>query len=165
MPRAWINLRSLSRAAAACGLAAVLAACATALRPAVDTAADEQAIRDVMDRVETGFNEGALDDFIWVFADDAKILAQGQPDAVGIDAIRSLYEASLAAADLSTEITTEEVAVSGDLAYERGTYVVWVRDKATGALLDTIENRHVHILKRDANGAWRTWRFIASAAE
>jgi uncharacterized protein (TIGR02246 family) len=151
------------RAAAAAVLALALAACATA--PLQDMARDEAAVRAELARVQSAFNAGEFDAFMSVFADDAVIVAQGQADVVGVEAIRALYEETLAQVDMTTEFTTEEVAVSGDLAFERGSYVIYVRDKASGDLLDTVRNRHVHIFRRDADGRWRTWRLIASGAE
>ena len=66
---------------------------------------------------------------------------------------------------MTVHFSTEEVEVAKDLAYERGTYTLKITDKASGKVLQDVKNKHLHILKRQPNGAWKTWRMMVSNAE
>lgn len=149
-------------------LAALLSACGT--KPAAITdrreqsAADEKAIRQLLANVENQINAGDAG-FVSVFAKDAAIIAPSTPDITGYDAIRSMYEGLLKQTSMTVHFSTEEIAVSGDLAFEHGTYTLRIVDKKTGKVLQDVKNKHVHILKRQADGSWKTWRMMVNSAE
>jgi ketosteroid isomerase-like protein len=60
---------------------------------------------------------------------------------------------------------TEELEVSGDLAYERGTFTMEMTDKATGAALPSQTQRHIHLFKREPDGSWKGWRLMENSEE
>jgi uncharacterized protein (TIGR02246 family) len=127
--------------------------------------ADEAAIRSTLERIQSTFNAGNLDEFMPVFADDAVILSQGTPNVVGALAIRSGYEAALSQMDIKTSFDTEEIEVFGDLAYERGTYILKLAEKGTGKILGEVKSRHIHIFRRQSDGRWKTWRMMTNSTE
>jgi ketosteroid isomerase-like protein len=53
--------------------------------------------------------------------------------------------------------------LSGDLAYERGTFTMAMADKASGASIGSVTNRHVHLFRREADGRWLGWRLIENS--
>jgi uncharacterized protein (TIGR02246 family) len=124
---------------------------------------DEKAVRDLLAHIQQSFNAGNLDEFMPVFADDAVMMNQGQPDVVGKDAIRAVYDGALAQLDIQTRFDTEELQVAGDLAYERGTYTLHMKDKSSGQSLPEVKNRHIHIFRRNADGKWQTWRMMTNS--
>ena len=128
------------------------------------SATDVAAIRSLLNRIQQTFNSGDLNAFMPVFADDAVLLAPGAPDAVGRDAIRAVYEAALDQANMQVAFKTQEIKVSGDLAFERGTYTIHVTDKTSGRPLAEATNRHIHIFRRQPDGAWKTWRMMVNVA-
>jgi uncharacterized protein (TIGR02246 family) len=140
-------------------VAFVLAGCAQH-----SNGADEKAVRDLLTRIQQTFNSGNLDDFMPAFADDAIIAAHGIPDVVGNTAIRALYEGALAQANIQVQFNTQEIKVVGDLAYERGTYTIQMKDKTSGARIAEVENRHIHIFQRQPDGGWKTWRMMTNGA-
>jgi uncharacterized protein (TIGR02246 family) len=142
---------------------AVLALAACANVPAA-IPANEAAVRARLDAIESSFNGGDFEAFIGMFTEDAVIVGQGYPDTVGRDAIRALYESALEQVDLKVDFHTAELVVSGDYAIERGTYTREVHDKTSGALLQDTEDRHIHILRKDPDGVWRTWRLMTNKA-
>ncbi len=127
--------------------------------------ADETAIRSLLENIQSSFNAGNLDDFMPVFADDAVLTAQGIPNVVGAPAIRGVYEAALSQMDIKTSFNTEEIQVFGDLAYERGTYILKLSEKGTGKSLGEVQNRHIHIFRKQPDGRWKTWRMMTNSAE
>ena len=143
-----------------------LGACRAPAPPATDDArqqADLAAVRTFVDHVAETFNSGNLDTFMQVFTEDAIQFNQGFADVVGKAAIRKQYEEALAANDIKVAFHTQEVTVSGELAYEGGTYDIIIRPKSDPkAVPVTVTNRHVHVLKRQADGSWKTWRMMTN---
>lgn len=130
--------------------------------PSINTTDDVAQIRALLKHIEDVFDAGDLDAAVAVFAEDAVILSQGSPDAVGKGAVRAVYAGALASTSLRVRFHTEEIESRGDLAYERGTYDLGVTDKATGRELGTVTNRYVHIFRKQPNGEWRTWRMFTN---
>lgn len=136
----------------------------TAITEADRTQKDEAAIRQLLASLEKQINAGDIG-FVDVFAKDAAIIVPSAPDITGYDAIRATYAGILKQDSMTVHFSTEEIAVAGDLAYEHGTYTLRIVDKKTGKVLQDVKNKHVHILKRQSEGGWKTWRMMVSSAE
>jgi uncharacterized protein (TIGR02246 family) len=139
-------------------LLAALSACSTRT-----SGADEAAIRQFLANLETRINAGDIG-FVDAFAKDAVIMAPGTPDISGYDAIRAMYGGVLQQDSMTVHFTTQEIAVAGDLAYEHGTYTLRLVDRKTGKVVQDVRNKHVHILKRQPDGSWKTWRMMVNSA-
>jgi uncharacterized protein (TIGR02246 family) len=149
-------------------LVTALAACAERAAdpsPAADTAADVAAIEAVLERIEQTFTSGDLDAGMTIFTDDAVIMGQGAPDVAGREAIRAGYEELMSQFDIAADLRSEEIEIDGDLAYERGTYTLKLTQKSTGQVVTEVENRYVHIFKRQPDGGWKEWRMMVNSAE
>jgi uncharacterized protein (TIGR02246 family) len=129
------------------------------------TAADVAAIEALLAEIERTFEAGDLEAAMTVFADDAVIMGQGAPDVAGAEAIRAMYAGLLDQFAVSADLTSEEIEVAGDLAYERGTYTLTLTQKSDGQVLADLKNRYVHIFKRQPDGAWKEWRMMVNSAE
>jgi len=106
--------------------AAVLAACAQSGPPAVDVAAEAQAIRDRSAEWLKQAQARNADGVMTVYAADAATLFDGNIRK-GAAEIRAGLDAEMAAMpDAVLSWTTDEVkvAASGDLAYERGSFTL-----------------------------------------
>jgi uncharacterized protein (TIGR02246 family) len=145
-------------------VALIAAGCTHDSAPPADTTADVAAIHALIERVERTFAAADLDGAMTVFTEDAAILGQGARDVVGADAIRATYAGMMQQLKIDADLTTAEIEVAGDLAYERGTYTLKLTDKASGQVVMDVENRHVHILKRQPDGSWKTWRMMVNSA-
>jgi uncharacterized protein (TIGR02246 family) len=121
-------------------------------------------VRSFLTHVQESFNSGNLDEFMGVFTDDAMQISSNNPDTVGKGAIRAVYEAALTSNDIKVNFKTQEIEVAGDLAYERGTYTLHIASKADGKVLADIESRHMHIMRRQPDGTWKTWRMMTNSA-
>ena len=141
-------------------IAVVLAGCIARPTPS----ADEAAIRQTLAELERKINQGDVS-FTDVFAKDAVIVAPSAPDVVGFDAIHKMYADLMNQVAMTVHFSTEEIAVMGDMAYERGTYTLRIADKSSGKVLQDVKNKHLHILKRQPDGAWKTWRMMVNNAE
>jgi uncharacterized protein (TIGR02246 family) len=140
-------------------LAAGLGACGTK----VPSGADEAAIRQLLANTEKKINDGDIG-FVDVFAKDAVIIAPSAPDIAGYDAIRAMYDGVMRQDSMTVHFSTEEIAVAGDLAYEHGSYTLRLVDRKSGKLVQDVRNKHVHILKRQPDGSWKTWRMMVNSA-
>jgi len=157
------------RLAAIAFIALTLCACKAPAPPAPPAdseafhQADLAAVRAFVDHVGETFNSGNLDTFMAVFTEDAIQFNQGYPDVIGKAAIRKQYEEALAQNDIKVAFHTREVQVSGDLAYEGGTYDIIIQPRSDPKALPlTVTNRHVHVLKRQPDGSWKTWRMMTN---
>lgn len=143
-----------------------LAACSSELFMSTPTArssmADDDSVRAFLAHVQQSFNSGDFEEFMQVFTADAVQVAADAPDAVGRAAIRKVYEQALADDDIKVEFHTLEIKVAGDLAYERGTYTLHINRRSDGTPVADVTQRHVHILRRQKDGSWKTWRMLTT---
>jgi ketosteroid isomerase-like protein len=149
------------------GLVLALGACARVTAPVTDVAADEAAIRKVLDDVASTFNAGNYDGMFALYRDDVVVSGPGAPDIVGKQAWRDGLASSLPPGmAFKMRFDTQEMAIAGDLAYERGTYSIEVTDKATGKVVPApLGGRHIHIFKREADGSWKGWRLMENSPD
>ena len=151
-----------SAAVVAVGLIA-LAGCQPAAK---DTTADEAVIRLSAPAWAAAYNAGDADTLTAMYWEDAVLQPPGAPAATGHAAIRGFLagdSAATKAAGLTMNIPEAgAVDVSGDLAYEAGTYSV---TDASGATVDT--GKYIGVFLKKA-GKWRyirdTWNSDSAPA-
>jgi ketosteroid isomerase-like protein len=150
------------------GVVLALAGCQsqTETPAAPDRAADEAAIRAVLDGIATDFSDGKYEEMFSYYQDDVLVSAPGAPDIVGKQAWRDSLDTSLPPGmDMDLAFTTEELEISGDLAYERGTYAIKMANPAAPGQAMSIDGRHIHIFKRQPDGSWKGWRLMENSAD
>ncbi len=151
---------------ASLGFLLVLAACQPAGSSRTDTkAADEAAVRHVLDDIVRNFNAGNLDGMFALYRPDTVVSSPGTPDfdkAVWRTRIQESLDALPANTTLRMRFDTRELEVGGDLAYERGIFFTTPVDKATGAALgaEQVAGLYIHIFKREVDGSWKGWRLM-----
>ena len=138
----------------------ILASCGTAQPPAAapaDTRAqDETAIRAAAQDWGKAINDKNLDQTVSFYAEDAWIYPQNAPIAKTADQRRSVWETFFAtpgASDMEGDITRVEVARSGDLAMEFGTFAMTMNDKKGKPV--TENEKYVVTWKKQADGKWK----------
>jgi ketosteroid isomerase-like protein len=150
------------------GVLVTLAACGPpAELPALpDRAADEAAIRAVLEGIATDFSAGKIEEMFSYYQDDVLISAPGAPDIVGKQAWREALDASLPQGlSMALRFDTAELEISGDLAYERGTYEINAADPAAPEQAISIKGRHIHIFRRQPDGSWKGWRLMENSQD
>jgi ketosteroid isomerase-like protein len=131
-----------------------------------ERAEDEAAIRAVLDGIATDFSAGKIEEMFSYYQDDVLVSAPGAPDIIGKQAWRESLDASLPKGlDMDLVFNTDELEISGDMAYERGTYAIKIVDPATPAQSTTIGGRHIHIFKRQPDGGWKGWRLMENSPD
>lgn len=131
----------------------ILAACAPAAEPPATSAADSVAVADAIQRYIEVSRANDLAGILATWGDDIWYVNTGSPTMRGRAALDSMVTAVHATMQVTRlDVTTEEVVVSGDLAYARGSY----RETLAGAQ-DTLDlsGRFLHIWRRQPGGEWK----------
>jgi ketosteroid isomerase-like protein len=106
-------------------------------------------------------NEANLDLVRSVFANDAIVIGQPFPTAMGIEGIISLYSGFLSKLDFNVQFDLLEMELAGDLGFIRtgshGT-IVPKGQKPAGSE----GNREIFIVKK-IQAAWKFYRYIFNA--
>jgi uncharacterized protein (TIGR02246 family) len=154
-----MTANALGRAGFLCA-AMALAACAPPPAPAPSAApdtraADEAALRGIIKDWAAAAQAKDAAKFVSLYADDAVVMMAGAPDIRGIAAIREGIPAMMQdpAFALSFEADTVEVARSGDLAYETGTYSMTMTGPDKKAA--TEKGHYVVVWRKGADGTWK----------
>jgi uncharacterized protein (TIGR02246 family) len=96
-----------------------------------------------------------LDKMTAPYLDDAVLFSPGVPAVVGKDNLRKFFQQMVAAPNmqLSFSDVTVDVARSGDLAEDRGSFQATVTDKKGKATTQT--GKYVLVWKKQADGSWK----------
>ncbi len=109
-------------AAATISLCLVFAGCCST--PTIDTRAEADHIRRLDSLWQEAMNAKDTEATAAFFAEDGAIMPANSPSIVGRDAIKEWFDLWMTNTDVVSTFSpdTIEVAASGDLAYDRGTY-------------------------------------------
>ena len=133
--------------------------------PATDVNEVAAAINAIWREYEASQLAGDPDRWIALWADDGVQLPPGSPAVVGKAAIDAKDRSDLAANEYSEfTINNEEVEVSGDLAFARGTFKVTVTAKSGGDPMH-FEGKYTTIFRQQPNGTWKIYRDTFNANE
>ena len=152
MPK--LPFRSLSAVA----LAVVVGACAPPPPPDT-TAADTAAINALRDAWVTAYNAADADAVANLYTEDAVDMPSQQPTASGRAAVRDLMASQFATGTAVATVTSDEMQLMGDWAFDRGTFTVNITPAAGGDPVMT-GGRYIVILRRQADGSWKLARGI-----
>jgi ketosteroid isomerase-like protein len=147
-------MRHLKLVLAAALLASALAApfAAQVGAQGASTAADEAAIAEFNRRYVRAINDADLDTLASMTTEGHMMISSGGPPLVGkqalVEAMKRIFETT----DFDESWAPEETVVSGDLAYQRGTFVVVAKPKAGGA--ETRMTGNFLRIYRKIDGTW-----------
>lgn len=144
----------LIKAAASC-LWACLAACTPGSGNGNgDTqGAAEAAIAEFNRQYLQAINEGDIDLLASLTTDDHMMISSGGQPLAGKQALVDAMSGAFDRFDFDESWTPLETVASGDLAYQRGTFVVIAAPK-TGGEASRTEGNFLRIYRRQADGAW-----------
>jgi uncharacterized protein (TIGR02246 family) len=144
-------IKSVLLGVLACGL---LCGCAQSAKRIEQD--DVRAIRKLFDDFCAAhkYDDGAkLAEF---YADDAMLMPPDEPIVSGKQAIASRYQQDID--KFTAELTTapEEIEVSGNLAFVRGTFTIRLTPKAGGGRIEATF-KAISILRKGADGSWKLY--------
>lgn len=130
----------------------------------LDDQNDVQVITEISKARADAFNNGDALGIAIHFTDDAVLMPPGQPSLIGPQAVENYYQAIFD--EYHTELTSEyrEVEVSGNLAYGRGYAKVKLTPK-NGGESSYAESEYINILKKQADGTWKTTHDIWNSSD
>lgn len=149
------SIRALRHTAPAACLIVCLAGCDPAAeRSGASAPAEaEAAIAEFNRRYLAAINEGDSDALAALTTDDHMLISSGGAPLVGKQALIDAMTSAFARFDFDESWAPEETVVSGDLAYQRGTFVVIAAPKAGGEPSRTTGN-FMRIYRRQPDGTW-----------
>ncbi len=150
-------------------LALAVGACAPAQEaadePAVDPAVDAAAIEAVRAAEADAAEAGDTDAFLALMTDDIIAMPPNEGLITGKDALRAWLDGFTEQFDVTLEpYVTDEVEVSGDLAFERFSGV-WTLTPKDGGESVTENLRGIHIYRRQADGSWKIARDVWNSSD
>ena len=147
--------RSLLLMIAATVAASAFAACSQPPAPVDTRKADEAAIRAAGDALGQAFESKDIEKSLSFYVDDPVLFVPKGPAVIGKDALRKAFEPFMSVPGLkaSTSGVIIDVAASGDLAFERGSFTNTITD-AKGKTT-TEMGKLVLVWKKQADGSWK----------
>jgi ketosteroid isomerase-like protein len=147
-------VKTRARLLHAAALAALLIAPFTerASAQAASSAADEAAIAEFNRKYLRAINDGDIDTLAALTTDGHMMISSGGPPLTGKQALVDAMTRAFQTTDLDESWAPQETVVSGDLAYQRGTFVVVAKPKAGGA--ETRISGNFLRIYRKMDGAW-----------
>jgi uncharacterized protein (TIGR02246 family) len=128
---------------------------------------DEEKIRRAVDEFIEAYRAGDLDRAGAIFADDLVDMSAGGPTRTGAAAkehflsrvakVHAKFKPSLA-------INIEEIRVVGNLAYQRGDFLV-TREPKDGGKASYIRQRYLELWRREPDGNWKICVEMDNSAE
>ena len=128
--------------------------------------AELEAIKRAHEALVKSFNATDLDGFMAPVADDVVWMTHGgPPPTVSKEVVRSVYKEFFERGPFIPKMTvsSDEVVVSGDWAFDRGTWVV-IRTYKRSVRRERLESCYVMIWRRQPEGLWKLARFIWNGA-
>ncbi len=124
--------------------------------PAVDTAAEEAAIRDMSIEWMNAANATDVERMLGSYTDDTSLYPPNLAIVTGKEAIRTYYSQVLESPGFvaSLEITNVGISSAGDLAYSTGTSEETINDPDGNPV--TERGKWVSILKKQPDGTWKS---------
>ena len=151
------RLRNCVAAAAALVIAATLAACETSHVKRPTTAQDEAAITEFNARYLKAINDGDSATLASLTTPEHIMIAPGRPPIVGKEANDAANARVAQTTKIEETWSPQETFISGDLAYQRGTFTVAATPRAGGTTTHA-RGTFLRIYKRQPDGSWRMVR-------
>lgn len=141
----------------------LLSGCMSSTPPEPDRSGDLSAISSVRDSFIAAFNANDAEMVANIYSDDAVVMGGGQPTAQGRQAIVDSNKALFDQFAAKILVTPDFTDVSGDIAYDRGTFAMELTPKAGGPAV-TNEGRYLVVLQRQADGSWKVTNDMDNSA-
>jgi len=123
----------------------------------VDTAADEAAIRRMVEEHQGALVSGDVDQFLGYFSDDYEMMPPDAPTATGMDALRAFAAPLFDQLTMRQPVTFTDLRVAGDWAVGTYTYTFTATPKAGGPAT-VEEGKGIALFGRQPDGSWKWTR-------
>ncbi len=123
---------------------------------------DNENIHALLKNYERALNASNVSGVVKLYTEDGVFMAQHNPSAVGIDAIKAAYEAVFKAINLNVKFDIVEIkVVADDWAFARTNSAGTITINATG---DQVAegNQELFVLEKTGDGNWKIARYCFS---
>ena len=150
---------NLTRIAITVSIAVVFVLALAAYSQQVDTKADKAALDEITKITIKAFNEGNIENYIALIADDAVWMPPGVGAIVGKDAIRDWYKGFMPNNQFDIDILTESTESHGEFAFQRVVMKGTITSKQGGEPFHH-NAMALNVLRKQADGTWKIWKSI-----
>lgn len=121
---------------------------------------DVVAVRGLLDKVMEVSRQGDLEAYLSLYTDDALWMRRDRITDAGKNDVRPAYK-FMEDYTFDQQLTINEIAVSGDIAYTRVTLDGWIVPRP-GKQVERVRalSRHIMILERQSDDSWKFSRDI-----
>jgi uncharacterized protein (TIGR02246 family) len=137
-------------------------------RDTPDSEDDRRVLHEIRERLEAAENAGDTESFVAVMSDDMVLMVPDQPVQEGKAScaafVRNVLSGLLSRFSRHITYTSDEVAVIGDVAFDRGTFAFTVTPRE-GGLTTRVTGKYLWLLRRDGDAPWRMSRVMMSVDE
>ncbi len=116
-------------------------------------AADEAAIRAIDSAWAKAIASKNAQQAASYYTEDGVLMPPGDPMATGRDAVQKGWAAVMALPGFALTFAPDKIVISGDVAYEIGSYALTTTDKAGKP--HTSNWKYVVVWSRQADGSWK----------
>jgi ketosteroid isomerase-like protein len=124
--------------------------------------------RDRLDRIrretEAAENDESVDRMRVHFAQDIVMMAPNMPAVAGADNVRQAMRGFFDAFEVQIRYTTEEILVTGDWAFDRGTFSQTLTPNGGGVALKET-GKYLWLYRKTPDGAWKQARVIWNSSD
>ena len=150
---------NLTRIAITVSIAIISVLAVAAYSQHVDTKVDKAALDEITKITIKAFNEGNIENYIALIADDAVWMPPGVGAIVGKDAISDWYKGFMPNSQFDIDIINESTELHGEFAFQREVWKGTITSKQGG------EPFHhnamcLNVLRKQADGTWKIWKSI-----
>ena len=121
--------------------------------------ADLEMISDLREVYATAVNAGDVDRLTDSFTEDAVVMPPNEPVVTGYEAIELWFQANFEEFTAELTVSSEEVEVVDEWAFDRGTYTLTLTPKAEGEPIED-NGKYIDILQKQPDGSWKYTRTI-----
>ena len=150
---------NLTRIVITMSIAIVSVFAVTAYSQQVDTKADKAALDEITKITIKAFNEGNIENYIALIADDAVWMPPGVGAIVGKDAIRDWYMGFMPNSQFDIDIINESTELHGEFAFQREVWKGTSTSKKGGEPF-LHNSMCLNVLRKQADGTWKIWKSI-----
>ncbi len=129
-----------------------IAACESA--PPDTSAADTEAINNLRNAYIAAANAEDTAKMAALFTEDGMRMESNMPAVKGRDAIQKGLAEQFAPFDVDISITSEELVINGDWAFDRGQFMSHLMPKDSKQQMVMEQGKYIVILRKQADGSW-----------
>ncbi len=121
--------------------------------------ADMEAINALRQEYVAAYNASSVERLIITMTDDVVLMPPNEPGVTGHEAVSSRYAAIFEQFTAELTVSSEELEVLGNRAFDRGTFTITLTSKAGGEPTED-NGKYIVILQKQPYGSWQIARHI-----